>query len=71
MFVKGKARESTENVILLNKFKKIIDMKETFLQITEVSVSLLKLGVFFFEILSCNTNFRGIDLWKPFRFILS
>ena len=71
MFVRGKARESTENVILLNKFKKIIDMKETFLQITEVSVSLMKLGVFLFEILSCNTNFRGIGLWKPFRLIFN
>ena len=54
--MRGKARESTENVTLLNKFKRIIDMKETFLQITEVSVSRMKLGVFLFEILSCNTN---------------
>ena len=69
--MRGKARESTENVRLLNKFKRIIDMKETFLQITEVSVSLLKLGVFLFEILSCNTNFRGIGLWKPFRLIFN
>ena len=45
MFVRGKARESTENVTLLNKFKMIIDMKKTFLQITEVSVSLMTLGV--------------------------
>ena len=69
--MRGKARESTENVRLLNKFKRIIDMKETFLQITEVSVSLMKLGVFLFEILSCNTNFRGIGLWKPFRLIFN
>ena len=54
--MRGKARESTENVTLLNKLKRIIDMKETFLQITEVSVSRMKLGVFLFEILSCNTN---------------
>ena len=71
MFVRGKARESTENVTLLNKLKMVVDMKETFLEITEVSVSLMTLGVFLFQILSCYTNFRGIGLWKPFRLIFS
>ena len=69
--MRGKARESTENVTLLNKFKMIIDMKKTFLQITEVSVSLMTLGVFLFQILSCITNFRGIGFWKPFCLIFS
>ena len=58
-------------MLLLNKFKRVIDMKETFLQTTEVSVSLLELSVFLFKILSCNTLFKGIGLWKSFRLIFS